>query len=371
MLFYFYPFIVDFFAMTLIAAIFIFMPQVGITPQEIGIISLVSGIIYFCNSYMISKIINKNNCKSFMYGALLFLSVYVWCFTIWSHNWIVYMVLLTIMFMAMSFFYVSYQYTMSLNLSGVTLYRFSCYFTVAWTSGIGIGGTVGAILLDFIPSLIIPFVSLGSVGTFLIVYFKTPVMPEIKDNGEKIPQHDARFVKIGWSSIFLGHALLTVVRGFYPTYALGLGAKESEIGFVLFWMMVGQVGFALFLLNGIRYLYSLTLLGPASILALGGFSLLLTSNFILHGIGVILIGVCVSYGTILSVFYSMVDPKVSHKNVPINESIVGIGFSIGPMFGGMLMNEFGFPALMMYLAGLVILVALFQYSIGLKKKIVV
>jgi len=100
-------------------------------------------------------------------------------------------------------------------------------------------------------------------------------------------------------------------------------------------------------------------------LALAGFILLLTGNLILHGIGLILIGICVSYGTILSVFYSMVDPKISHKNVPINESIVGIGFSMGPMLGGMLMNEFGFTALIIYLMSLVIIVALYQYWLGM------
>jgi len=258
-------------------------------------------------------------------------------------------------------------------------------YTFAWSAGFAVGPLVAGFLMETghaaAPGLetggwrlAYAFAGSGALITALGIW----VLKHLAHPGSAAPARAEaprtvsmdysrmpNLVWLGWIGAGVGVVVLSIIRAVFPAHAVNdLHLADSAQGALFFLLSLAQAVTGLALCRSRAWMYrplpvvAFVLIGiaGATCFAFG------TSVAVLYPAAV-LFGIYSGAFFFYLVFHALTHPVKSARYVAINESVVGVAGIVGPLFGGLLADRFGFAVAALAGVACLALVAGFQGAI--------
>jgi len=176
-----------------------------------------------------------------------------------------------------------------------------------------------------------------------------------------------RFLPVAWVANFATFFANGTVRSLFPKYATDLGVAPEPLGWLLALIGLAQAVAFLLVSRTERWQFRLGPLAAAQLLAAAGlWTLALGATPELFAVGLLLQGTLVAATFTSSIFYSLHAEGPGGRRTGIHEGIVGSGFLVGPLAGGLVAEYIG-PRTPYMLASAVILGAVLLQAYLLRR----
>ena len=240
-------------------------------------------------------------------------------------------------------------------------------FNVSWSFGIFVGPAVAGRL--FSADWRYPF-ALAAAGCALILLglllarVRRSELPLSAPAVAAASRHDSRYLPVAWVANFCTFYTVGTVRALFPKYASDLGLSAGLLGDLFALIGVAQVTSFFLITRTDRWQFRLWPLATAQMLGIVGLLLLAFGRHpIPFAVGLVCQGLVIGVTFTSSIFYSLYGRKPAGRRTGIHESIIGSGFLIGPLAGGLIADHVGPSAPYTSAAGVVILGLLLQIVI--------
>ncbi len=336
----------------------------GASSFIVGVLGSVWGITYSISSFILSKVISRNNAAGFMIVSCVSF-IFIGLFFNFCTSLPPLFILLFLGGLCSSFFFVGFQMFMG-DSTGLPHHKSSALYTLSWSSGLSFGSLAEGFLMSagvfyaqvpiFLSStIIIPGIVVArrmnknSAGSVRKDEKKMQSMPLVR-----------KYIQIAWIEIFSVTLVTTGIRYLTPKMTMSFFSfSEAMAGVTVFVFFIFQAlaGYWASFFRVLRYrIFSHHLMKMAGIVSLiVPLALHKTAGvFLFAG----LLGIYAGYAFYVAVFYAINDEERSGLNVAINESLVGVASVCGPFLFGVMLNInlkyfLIFPCIVIFLTGLV------------------
>ncbi len=232
-------------------------------------------------------------------------------------------------------------------------------FNVAWSLGFLVGPALAGTLypqgVAYVFGVGAALAALLPLG-LLLVRLREPAPEEIQ--AETATLAAARlFLPIAWVANFSTFFANGTIRALFPKFATDLGMTPGLLGWLIALIGLTQTTAFLLISRTDRWQFRLGPLAGIQLLAAAGLCLLTFGQSpATFALGLLIQGILVAATFTASIFYSLHSESPGGRRTGIHEGIVGSGFLVGPLAGGLLAEHIG-PRAPYLLASAVILAA--------------
>lgn len=236
-------------------------------------------------------------------------------------------------------------------------------YNVCWGLGILVGPLAGGALYSL--GTATPFVFVSSLmGLISIVLILLKVRDENADEPSPgQPQHQAnarQFLPIAWSANFAGFFSAGAIRALFPKLTSDLGISSDILGLLLSLIGVAQVFVFYVVSRNNHWEFKFAPLVAVQILAACGLLLLVFADTTLaFACSMLCLGVALGITFTASIFYSLLSGG-GGRRTGIHESIIGSGYFLGPLVGGVAAQHIGSRAPYLLAAVVIFIFVLLQ-----------
>jgi len=347
-LLYFFPFAAD-----IVVSLLLFvgrhsLAMAGASESDVGSIPLLFGISYFLAGPLMRSIISRRFAKIEMFSAIALLAVLSMILAE-TDQLVAIQVLFFLVPIAASLFFNAFQtYMLGVSTDNAKPLNVTVsLYTFAWSLGFALGPFLCGILGNrFSWSQMYYLAGIGSLLLALLVLFLRPKQARQKTGLEKAATVRFRGPILhvpGWMGVVIGLVGWMVIATYWPLIAVSKGFSPAVKGMVEFAFAAAQSlgALALILLKNWQhrpvFLPLFGILGVAALLIFGS-----TSEPVFYITGASLMGLFVATNFIFSVYHCMLEVEMASKRVAINEMMVGLGYSAGPVMAALL-HQNGMP----------------------------
>ena len=314
----------------------------------IGATTTAWAVIYCVSNVIISRITTEKNATAFIFtgGGIVALSSLGFLVFDGLYTQFLWLALIGVAFgLYCAPFQVFMKHVENGTTDTVGIAKAAGRYTAAWSAGYAVGPLVFGLLnakIGFCICLAIGVIV--SVGILMVGnYYKRhkqeieppAEIPAVADSENKLPD----FAWVGW--IVAGVGTLTIVQFRTMLQPLGesLSFDKATMSWILFTVSFVQAAFALFLSTTKRWMFKWL---PALLIGFAGtgsmllivFSDKLPAFFAAAAV----YGLYSSCFYFLFVYYSLLHPTKAARNAGINEVVVAIAGTVGPLLGGVIAN---------------------------------
>ena len=237
-------------------------------------------------------------------------------------------------------------------------------FNVAWSLGFLIGPSAGGHL--FSVDWRFPFAvaaagcALVVAGQLLVRVRRSP-LADVAPAVAETTRQNGRFLPVAWVANFCSFYAAGTVRALFPKYASDLGLGAGLVGDLFALIGLAQVACFFLIARTDRWQFRLWPITTAQVLGVVGLLLLAFGRHpVPFALGLVCHGVLVGVTFTSSIFYSLHVEGSAGRRAGIHEAIVGSGFLLGPLAGGLVADHVGPSAPYIAASGVVILGLLLQ-----------
>ncbi len=364
-LYLFSHFINLFFAITTLAVPLLAI-KIGATVVELGLIGTTWAATYSALCFLSGKLSDRLGRKAILFSGCIVISASLFRMA-YAASMNQVLILVALNGVGASFIFPPMQAWIAEGKDRLILIKTIAFFGVTWSSGILLGLIIAGYLyqIDFR----IPFF-LASGGA-LICGASSLFLPgrraKIDDVDQTFPGGENNKLYAAWVANFVAFFTRGVIGNIFPKLAEELGIKPGTLG-ILFGCIAGvqMLTFAIIAFNVKRYRTDLVI--PAQCLACFAMVIIYTTESTLAlGVAFTLIGLTLTATFYSSAFYSLFNQKATGAKAGIHETMVGMGFLIGPFTGGLTADKFGLRSPYLLCLGLLIAGILVQTYLSKKK----
>jgi len=347
-LLYFFPFAID-----IVVSLLLFvgrhsLAMTGASESEVGSIPLLFGVGYFLAGPLMRAIINRRLAKIEMLTAIGLLAAFS-ALLANTNQLLTIQILFFLVPMAASLFFNAFQaYMLGIATDnakplGVTV----SLYTFAWSLGFALGPFICGLLGDRISWSQMYY--LAGVSSFLIailvLFFRPRRNAQQAEAGEQVAvrQKGPILHVPGWMGVVIGLTGWMIIATYWPVIAVSKGFSPAVKGTVEFAFAASQSVGALVLIlirdwqHRPLFLPLFGVLGVAALLVFAS-----ADTPALYVLGAAVMGLFMATNFIFSVYHCMLDVEMASRRVAINEMMVGLGYSAGPVVAALL-HQNGMP----------------------------
>ena len=241
-------------------------------------------------------------------------------------------------------------------------------FNVSWSAGIMLGPLVSGTL--FARDFHYPF--LASAAVVIVILLLLALSRRRKDitrlsvalpgsSGDDFPPSAGFFLGLAYLANFSSWFSIGASQSLFPRLAVVLAISPQRLGALMAMIGLSNLTMFIFLSRTRRWHYNFIWLAFFQILALGGMSLLATSNHeVLFALAFFCLGACAGMTYFSSLFYSLYGRAKKGRNSGYHEAILGLGVALGPLAGGIAARWRGLRAPYLLCALVIVFVLLLQ-----------
>ena len=343
--------------------------RLGATYDDLGAINAISALAYSLSCLVASRLADRVGYRSFMTGSSLVVALAFVFYLAVTRIWQMF-ILAGLSGAAIGGFWPSLQAWLGEGKDRRELLRSVGRFSVAWSLGFLIGPAVGGTLYTVDPARVF-----GLGGALVGLVFLAISLVQVREGGSAGGRTEGsttlassrRFLPIAWTANFATFFTAGIVRSLFPKLATDLGIAPGTLGRLMALIGLAQVIAFLLITRTDRWQFRLTPLIAVQLLAVAGLGAFafgrsggaFASGLLIHGL---LIGSTFT----ASIFYSLHAEGPGGRRTGIHEGIVGSGFLLGPLAGGLMAEHIG-PRTPYLLAAGVVLCAIVLQTYLLKR----
>ena len=244
-------------------------------------------------------------------------------------------------------------------------------FNVSWSLGFLVGPALGGNIYQMDPNRAF-VLGAGLIAllflALLLVKVQEPCPAGISPSELASFPASRRFLPIAWAANFAAFFSIGSVRSLFPKLAIDQGIQPGSLGHLMALIGLAQL-VAFFLVSRTdRWQFHLSPVVIAQLLSVGGLcTFVLGDSPAVFAFGLLTQGLLVGVTFTSSIFYSLCSESPGGRRTGFHESIVGSGFLLGPLAGGLAAQHFG-PRAPYLLAAAVILCAIALQSFLLQRR---
>jgi MFS family permease len=344
-------------ASIMMSAIFIpnFADELGATEAEIGLIGGAYGFAIFFSSYIFGRASDMRDRRSFLTIGLFF-STITFFLQIFARDALSLMVIRALAGFSIGIFtapLVAYVFE-----AGGRLGTFSAYGSLGWAIGSVLAGVIaqhGETLTHI--SRLLPYWEVFFLSSmfFLISLYISLTLPEVVMKRVQVPLFPIDLIRRNafvYLPAFLRHTGAFSIWIIFPLFLVELGASKFWIGIIYFFNAGTQ--FLIMRHLDLRNDVVMIKMGLA-LSAMVFFSYTLAGNFY-HVMPIqVLLALSFSFLYVGSLLYLTRTNEEKATSVGILNSVTNIAVAVGPIFGGVVSQAWGFHAVMYFAAALAFL----------------
>jgi MFS family permease len=217
-------------------------------------------------------------------------------------------------------------------------------FNISWALGLLVGPAVGGSL--YAMDLDWPFlIAAGAIGllSLFIVFLRLQAPPQAP--ASEAPPEDAasdHFLRLAYVANFATFFATGTVRSLFPKFASDLGIAPGPLGLLMALIGLAQVVTFFLVARADRWQFRLSPLVASQVAGAAG---LLTLAFGaspgVFAVGLLAHGALTGLTFTASIFYSLFVRNPGSRRTGLHEAVVGGGFFLGPLLGGIAAEHLG------------------------------
>lgn len=368
---YVFPALIDILVVQICFVNAIRLAKMGASASVVAGVAVVWNLVYMLTCLLVSRLAKPSNAARMMIWSCMSMVVFCWLFTVVQGIAGIF-VLCACIGAATAFFFPPFQIFMkAVDTAGSKPITYSAgLYTFSWSMGFAIGPFVAGFLMEtgtaaavgqetsgwkwvYAVSAVAALTTVA--GIRMLAHLRHAAAPVATPTGQAAadlppvrPPFDYSrmpdLVWLAWVGSGVGVMVFTVVRGVFPSKAVSeLHLSDSTQGTILFLMGLAQALTAAALCRSRLWMYRPTAVGAFGILGviaslMYGFG---TTKPVLYCAGA-LFGVYSGAFFVYLVVHALAHPVKSSHYLAMNEALVGLMGVIGPLFGGLLSDKFGF-----------------------------
>jgi MFS family permease len=343
-------------------AVPLFALHLGATYDELGLIGAVSFLVYSLGSIVSGRLSERLGYRHTMIVASVFAVPILILFNFTST--VIQILLLSgVIRLSLAGLWPPMQAWLGRGKDGSELLKTLGKYNVCWGLGIFVGPLVGGALYGVGTNT--PFISVAILMGLISLLLITLRVHDRK--GEELPKdptqrqsYARRFLPIALTANFAGFFSAGAVRALFPKLTSDLGMSSDTLGILLSLIGVAQVIVFILVTRNSRWEFKFGPLATMQILAAFGLLFLVFGDTtIAFAISMLLLGAALGTTFTASIFYSLLSGG-GGRRTGIHESIIGGGYFLGPLVGGIAAQHVGSRAPYVIAAAVMLIVVLFQ-----------
>jgi MFS family permease len=334
--------------------------QFGATYEDLGFISASGALVYSVSCLFSGRLADRIGYRRIMTVACFLIALafigYLSIDRIWH-----FALLSVLSAVAISYYWPPLQAWLGRGKPRHVLLPTLGRFNVAWALGVFIGPALGGTLFEIHP--LSGFVLGGVlVGLLFVGMTLLPVHESDSVAESGVVQSSAtqfgHFLPLALLANFATFFAIGVVRSLFPKLATDLGITPGLLGYLLAMIAMGQLAAFYFMARTDRWQFRVAPIVFAQLFGAVGLVLLSVGTHpVVFACGFLLIGALIGVTFTASIFYSLFAEGPGGRRTGIHEAIVGSGFLLGPLAGGLAAEHLN-PRAPYVLAGVVIVVTI-------------
>jgi MFS family permease len=344
------------------------------------------GIAYMLACPFVGRLVTSRNAARLMIGSCVAIALLCGAFALVGSIAAMYL-LLPIGGVASAVFFVSFQVFMRAVDSAreKTVSYSTGLYTFAWSAGYAVGPFVSGFLMETGPDgwkLCYLVAGVSALLTGLGIWFLSHHAHGPAEAPPEPPPRDARppidYAKLpnlawlGWVGAGVATLVMALILGLLPSLCVKLHMTAAVQGGIFFVIAFSRALVGLVLMKSRMWMYRATAVGAFGLLGLAG---VLAFGFWQGSTGFYVAAVC--YGVFSAAFYfylvfhALTHPDRAAHNVSVNESVVGVGYILGPAIGALIVRAFEgemFGFTVAFAAGAALLLAAIAFQVVMHRK---
>ena len=245
-------------------------------------------------------------------------------------------------------------------------------FNIAWSMGFLVGPALGGILFEweYRYAFALCAILTGLLGlAFILIHFQESDV-QVDSAAETVvaPLNAHYYLPLAWLANFATFFTIGTVRSLFPKLATDLGIAPGSLGYLMALIAFAQLTAFYLMSRTDRWQFKIGPVIAAQLCAvLGMASLAQGSQALVFAIGLLLLGALAGVTFTISIYYSLYTTGPGGRRTGIHEAIVGSGFLVGPLAGGLIAEHLGARAPYWVSAGVICCVVFAQVAILNKK----
>ena len=329
------------------------------------------GIGYVLSSMWMGKIVRVRYAKWQVIGAALLIACFC-SILVFVDDILASIVIYTLFpggtalfFNAFQTFMKDVESTRSSSMS-LSVGRYICAFGLGFACGPFISGWIREYLQWNIAFVIAAMLALMVAALALFLNPKRRSQTIIPESGATGDKPDLALA--GWIGSFVGSAVMSLYLTLFPEHSEAMNLSPVFRGSIIFLMGILQGLVALFYGKTRYWMYRydvvpvLNLFGIVSLVVL----YFLVDPRLFYFVSLCL-GVFAASFFFIAIYHSVSHPSKSVQNIAVNETVIGLGFLVGPQFIRLIPDGLGFKSAYLFAIFPLVLVMVFQFAI-IKKK---
>lgn len=332
----------------------------GATYGDLGFISACGALAYSVSCLFSGRVADRIGYRRVMTVACFLVALafigYLGIDRIWH-----FALLSVFMAMAISYYWPPLQAWLGRNRPRHILLPTLGKFNVAWALGVFIGPMLGGHLFEVHPhsGFVLGGVLVGLlfVGMAFLSIQESDSVAE-SDVAPPSALQSGHFLPLALLANFATFFAIGVVRALFPKLATDLGIAPGLLGYLLALIALAQLAAFFLMARTDRWQFRVAPIVFAQLFGAVGLGLLCVGRHpIVFACGFLLIGALIGVTFTASIFYSLFAEGAGGRRTGIHEAIVGSGFLLAPLAGGIAAEHLS-PRAPYMLAGLVIVVTI-------------
>ncbi|MDD3118089.1 MAG: MFS transporter [Victivallales bacterium] len=387
---YLFPLLMDMALSTMFFVCSLRMAESGASAFAVSMISTVWALTYSLSAAVAGRLIRPDNAANYVIGSCLAVAVISGLFVLFPGLSMQYVLMIAIGW-AVAMFFVPFQVFMKAVMGNTSwgLNVSTGLYTAAWSCGMALGPFVSGLLWQHFNWQICHLINAAAVlgcawGIFRLRHYAqrpaalpdaAKATPSVKPAASpSSSQHSSEYgrypdlVMIGWICGTVCFLTVAIIRAVFPSLATALTVSKANQGMVFAILFWAQAGAGLVLCLFRHWMYRRGTIIMVSLSGIIGFLLLgMGRTAPVFFLAALLLGIYTGTISCYFVFHALVHPRKSSSRVAVNETIVGITGSLGPVLGGLVADRSGLSTPFL-LAALLLALAAVSFWRGYQKK---
>ncbi len=369
LLIYIFPAVVDMILGAIMFLTTVRMAESGASATAVTLLMTTWSLVYMICAFTLSKFITHRNAAWLNIASGIILAFACIGFILIPNINVMYL-LIVVVAIANAMFFAPFQIFMKAveknQTSGIV--RSTALYTFAWSSGIAMGPFVTGYLWtkagwNLCHTLNALLAILTAIGIHCLKHYADEDTQEsdnirkdneLADNEQlQLPRTECAHNEydnapdlawLAWIGAGMGIFVIMIVRGILPVTGVSLKIPRPQLGIIFALISITQALVGLSFIKSKIWMFRIKpiiifgIIGSASLF---GFAFAKTLFFLY--ISAICLGVYSGSIFFYFVFHSLVHPTKAPKYIAINEAVVGLVGIIGPLIGGLLVDNFNLP----------------------------
>lgn len=317
--------------------------RLGATYDDLGAIGAVSSLVYALACLVSGRLSERLGYRRSMALASAAVALSVACYP--RATRVLHLIALyTVTWVCLSCYWPALQAWLGSGKGRRNLLRDLGRFNISWALGILVGPAAGGSL--YAMDLDWPFlIAAGAIGALSLAISLLRFQGPSPAPTPEAPPEDAasdHFLRIAWVANFATFFATGTVRSLFPKFASDLGIAPGPLGLLMALIGLAQVVTFFFVARTDRWQFRLS---PLVISQVAGAAGLLTLTFGASpgvlAVGLLAQGALTGVTFTASIFYSLFVRNPGSRRTGLHEAVVGGGFFLGPLLGGIAAEHLG------------------------------